>query len=376
MSSTETARACQNGVLLMAMVLLACHNSTASRGGSDGGLASGGGGSAEKPGTGGAVGSGGLGAPDGAVTWDGASKNDTDPSRGDGLSGSASWSTACKAYVKAYCAVVNSCYPAALEHFFGTLDNCASRYAGSDCEAQGNAPGSTLAPTDLLACAQATAAESCLDYRWRALPECNSRGSLADNSPCTYGHQCQSSFCALASRSWCGTCKLRGKVGDPCAGWLRSCEDGLECGDPGESGTWACVSPVAQGGACNTDFACNPGFLCINGTCARAKQVGEACNARDCDSEHDALCTGTTDGGGRICEQASYGAAGDSCDLGGARHCGNSGVCNANDSGVGGTCVAALADEAPCDQSTACLYPALCLNGKCTRASTIAGSCK
>ena len=374
------------GVSLAVLILLACSSSKSSGPRTGGATGSGGpagvsGGSGPPVGAGGGATStsGAAGRSDlgGAGSGGSTSAATADASAGlsDASLSSSSWSSACAAYGKAACDVNNRCNPITVRVYFGTTATCEARYGGKDCEAQGSAPGSKLAPSDLLACANARASETCLEVQSRVLAECFPHGDMADDSPCTYAHQCRSGFCNLVSNSWCGQCKPRGKLGDSCAAWLHSCEDGLVCASPNSGpAVWTCVRPLSAGDTCDSDLACPPSFLCINNLCAPAKQLGEACKARDCDSYNSLTCWG--DGAARVCQPIPFGAAGDSCIRSGELQCTSSGFCRENDAGTDGICVAASADGAPCDSSTACLYPAVCLNGKCTRASDVAGSCK
>ena len=328
--------------------------------------------------------SGSGGAPDGGKADAAGSGNEVGTGAGGSVSDApldaSSWSTACSAYAKAICGVINTCSVAALHHLFGTLQNCEARYGDTGCETQGNAPGSTLTPSALTACAQAWSTKTCEEYQFSVPAECAFHGTLADNAPCTYGHQCQAGACYMGDQSWCGTCKAKGKLGDSCSPLFRSCEDGLTCAEPSQS-VWVCAKPLSEGTACYSHPECDLGLRCVDGHCARAKLLGEACTGNDCDyTQHDVICLGTADGGGSVCAQLSYSAAGESCNDNnglGLVTCGNSAFCQTKNGGSGGSCVAALADGAPCNTSTGvCLYPALCINGKCTRAADVAGTCK
>jgi hypothetical protein len=286
-------------------------------------------------------------------------------------SGSSSWSAACSAFAKAACRLIG-CNPSYLYEHFGSEGNCEDRYGGAACEARMTSEGSHVTPSNLAACAQAMATDSCNDYRVRLPADCSWPGDRANNSSCTYGEQCQSGVCELAEGTFCGTCKARLPAGGSCMPGTRECQDGLFCVDS------VCTKLGSDGDACTSASQCDWGLTCVGGLCVGLKSQGAACaDVIECDPAQDLTCVPNASGGGSSCMPRTYAGAGESCGSWAAMECLDSAICKGMDAVTGiGVCSAPVADGSPCATGvTACQAPALCINGKCQTAADMASSC-
>ncbi len=243
---------------------------------------------------------------------------------------------ACAEAADAVCGQLEACSPFGLAAIYGDLATCKSRVALGCLPAFG-APGSSATTARTVQCAQALRQLSCEvvktgDYG----PACAAvPGALADGAACGDDSQCQSTFCARASTSLCGTCSPKSTEGGPCED--GACSSGLSC----PTGASTCIKPV-------------PG------------EVGDACTYQEqCDLAEGIVCDTAAS---KECIQVSVASGtGEACGLTmtGFVLCRASGAC----SGIfGGTCSAAAADGAACsasDTGPKCLSPARCVEGTC-----------
>jgi hypothetical protein len=302
---------------------------------------------------------------------------------------SPSWSAACSAYAQAVCRLT-ACYPNTLYTQFGSGQSCEDRYGGAACEARVTSAGSHVTPSNLVACAQALATQSCADYLVRFPAECSWQGDRVDGSSCTYSPQCQSGICVPALGTFCGTCRAKVPVGASCPATARLCQDGLICvgsvcpgpvtdaGTCNQSTQWVCTKPGSDGDACISVGQCNWGLACVGGRCVRVKGRGEACTAAiECDPEQDLTCILNASGKGSTCMARSYAGAGESCDGTVGLGCLDNAICKGKDGAPAaiGVCSGAVGNGSSCGTGVACQMPSLCIKGKCQTAADMASSC-
>jgi hypothetical protein len=139
-----------------------------------------------------------------------------------------------------------------------------------------------------------------------------------------------------------------------------------------------CRAPGGSGAACATDRECSDGLACVGagsapGTCGALPRAGEPCPYQRCTDEnlrcdastHRCAAVGLA---GDPCPTATECAFGMECDA--ATHlcrdyptlgmpctgtCVGDSFCALDGSGVSGTCVALLANNAPCDGNQECV---------------------
>lgn len=134
----------------------------------------------------------------------------------------------------------------------------------------------------------------------------------------------------------------------------------------------------SKSSSCVSSYQCTWGFTCIDGHCKTVKQVGDPCSTNsDCSPQEDAECIAGQDGGSR-CTQFSFAAAGEACDRNKGLVCSGDATCMGKDSrqATTGVCSAAILDELPCGTSADCLYPSLCITGRCQTAADVAPTCQ
>jgi hypothetical protein len=302
---------------------------------------------------------------------------------------SQSWAEACSSYAQAYCQAFLTCQTLAFHQALGDMPTCEARYGGANCEVEMQSAGSTVTPSNLLACAQELSVGSCAGIYQDVPQACDWRGSLSELAPCTYDQQCQSGRCDLVANSWCGSCQVREPSGGACS-VTRSCESGLVCADSScsvavEDGgicngvtRWVCTSPGGPGGGCITTAQCAWGLACIDGQCAPWKDVGDPCQNLECNREKDEFCLLGQEGGGDVCVPISYAALGETCSFEQGTWCSNSAPCIGGDGTPSefGVCTSPSEDEGSCDSTANCRYPSQCISGVCKTAADMVASCE
>lgn len=295
-----------------------------------------------------------------------------------------SWTVACDQLAQAECAQESACSAFAFDGELGSMAACEERYGGQACVSRMSSAGSLVTPAMVQECAAALRIQTCAGRQAQAPAACAWQGALSDGSSCTYDQQCSSGRCDLAGGNWCGQCKPKGGLGDACPATQRNgCADGLVCADSQcgrtlpDSGAcslsvWVCTATVPDGGSCLTRLECAWGRACIDGLCAAEKKSGDPCQGGlDCTFEQDVACLALPDGSRRQCTPITRVEAGDACDEPRGLYCKGSATCKGTNGAAAptGVCSAPASDGAPCGGSVDCMYPSLCLAGKCTTAA-------
>lgn len=168
------------------------------------------------------------------------------------------------------------------------------------CESLFGAPGSGATEANLRACATATAAASCTEFRG-GLAECVApfRGTLVKNEECLFDSQCGSGVCMGSTGSSCGQCVDRAGAGERCGIGASDvpCQDAFVClattTTSGTCETAATTNTKADVGSacettCNNDWLVCQDGVCVErgGSCVKdnAYEVcaaGQHCDAKD-----------------------------------------------------------------------------------------------
>ena len=295
--------------------------------------------------------------------------------------------TACTLLGEARCMAVDQC-SGGMETTarWGSPSVCKARI-DAQCLRNLAATGTGATPDTVVACATVLTSQSCSDVLANDTPEecAPVSGSLASFSPCFASGQCQSSFCQLEPNAACGLCKPVPEAGSPCAATV-------DCGDRNALGCVAMVcQPYLEAGApCAAGVTvCSPGYACTkNADAGAGADAGASCKLQgttvnaacdtansehpNCNLTYGLQCLSSK------CAAVTYVDAGEACGTeltSGLARCAASGTCV--DGGVttakNGICLAAAADNAPCDTAVGpgCLPQARCVieagtSGTCT----------
>jgi hypothetical protein len=324
----------------------------------------------------------------GASTTDGAGGSSSHASGTTGTGGTTP-EKACADQAHALCALREACSPGFLvKKNFGSAAVCEERTARTCLNALG-AEGTGNTVDHVEACAAAYPSETCTDFfDGNPVAACvASAGSLAMGAACGANAQCASTYCAVSQDAICGTCQPSPVVGAACQ-VEADCGRNLACATPKGAASGKCAAYVASGGACLTGVSpCEGGLACVGddpatmtmGTCqTQGTTVGAACDgsrntAPNCDSSVGMACVPAAKGSAiGTCQAIKLVGAGQACgDIGampitGRADCQDGGLCKkAAPTDNTGTCVAAAADDQPCDNDPAngppCLAPAKCV---------------
>ncbi len=299
---------------------------------------------------------------------------------------------ACADEAAALCTLRDKCLPGfEIPKLYGTLAACQSR-AAQTCLNALDAKGQANTPTHVEACAAAYPSESCADlFDTTPVAACvPPAGTLATGAACGASGQCASTYCAITSTAVCGTCQPLPVAGAPCeaqadCGRDLACATSNVAGDGGVPTSGTCAAWVDTGGACLTGvMPCKEGLSCVGdvpammtmGTCQTAgSAVGAACQTSrktvaGCADGYACIAPAGANGMG-TCQAIQLVAKGAMCGNIGTpvtsvAQCKASGLCQkAAPTDATGTCVAAAADGAACDNDPAigppCLVPAKCV---------------
>jgi hypothetical protein len=183
----------------------------------------------------------------------------------------------------------------------------------ASCVTQVTLPGVTITAADLATCAAqplfSQAPLPCLDYSGIELfPQHDRTGTLAAGATCSSGIQCASGRCSGDyANGTCGICQENRQAGEPCANPATACPVGMICNEGfcAFSGTnqgkpcntygggdcrldlyckplgpvfeGSCQPRVGLGGACDPDTACQNELFCLAGSCAARSPDGVPC---------------------------------------------------------------------------------------------------
>jgi len=306
---------------------------------------------------------------------------------------------ACAAQAQAGCTLRSGCSNTfAINHTFPDEMTCETRGAET-CVSGQAAKGSSQTVAKIGDCATAYPTEACQDYfDNNPVAACApATGTLQVGEPCGASGQCQSAFCATGADQACGTCQPPPAVGTPCQ-IIADCGHDLGCAIPAGQVAGTCAAFAMAGQACLTNVApCAAGLSCVGdnttamtmGKCATAgSTVGSACDGSrkteaSCDGDKGLVCIPTAKGSAiGTCQNIQLVAPGAPCGnigsapITGYALCQAGGLCVIPTGASTGTCVAAAADGAACDNDVTkgppCLSPAKCVPATAT---ATAGTC-
>jgi hypothetical protein len=176
-------------------------------------------------------------------------------------------------------------------------------------------------------------------------------------------------YCRLADNSKCGSCSTKAAAGSTCVG-SSDCDGDLICA------SGKCVAAAAAGGACSDTSPCQAPSRCVNKVCSKPLAAGAACDGTKgdpCDRLKGEYCSAN-----KVCTAFTIADAGQPCGVGngGLTICASNGMCKTSGASQSGTCLAAAADGAKCDDTNGptCQIPARCVGGVCTLSDP--ASCK
>jgi len=213
-------------------------------------------------------------------------------------------------------------------------------------------------------------------------------GNCGHRFECAAEHFCNSPTCP-------GTCKPLGKAGAPCVD-NGQCSGGFSCaapvGDAGDSpdGGKVCQPDIPRGQACRgLDSPCEPGTICLSGTCQTANDVFTLNENQPCFG-NNLLCNP-----GLNCEFQGLpflSAAsckptvptGQPCHIAIPDECQKGSYCNSGIFGGVGTCLALPTDAQPCARdfvqsiglATNCAATFACVNNLCRPRRNLTEPCE
>jgi hypothetical protein len=293
---------------------------------------------------------------------------------GDDAGASISAEAACDDASKAYCAKINECAPFFVTLAFGDVATCEARIK-IDCVPGFSANGTSATPSRLSQCATDVKALACDDTLARNLPvSCHTEpGALADGAPCGVDAQCKGKLCRQSSGNTCGACSTIGAGGAACER-DEDCDSSLGCVDK------KCVTFAKAGSPCTATSPCVRSLSCNKGTCAVPLSGGAACepntdqSMNPCDASKGFFCHPTT----KVCTAIKTAGAGAECGIVNQDLviCTGGAFCKPGTPPTKGTCLAAAADGAACDDTNGpkCVGPARCIGNVCK--ITDPSSCK
>jgi hypothetical protein len=241
------------------------------------------------------------------------------------------------------------------------------------CLIEAEAPETGYTRDFVTACSAALPAQECNSF-FDGVPTAacaDPAGSRVVGATCTFGSQCQTTYCDLPPGKDCGVCAAVPTEGAPCAttGVVVS---GFYCSKV--TVTW--VALRGEGLACDAALPCGSGLTCvgavpaqqIQGTCvASVTTSGAACDPTrqsgpDCDRNQGLTCgaDGTCTALGLA---APWGDCGRLLDETSAI-CTYGSLCVFPVGSRQGTCVEPSSDGFPCDaeEGPPCLWPATCVS--------------
>jgi hypothetical protein len=263
------------------------------------------------------------------------------------------------------CKKLNECSSFAFSLAYMDMNQCLSRL-GVSCPSGAKANGSGATATALEACAQAYASADCAALVAGVAPAaCNIHGSLATNAPCGSSVQCMgdNSYCNIPANQICGVCATRSGLGGPCT-QTSDCNLDLACASSG-----MCVTPGDTGAQCNLQKPCKVSLSCVNQKCSAPVGAMGTCdpNVQNCDYAAGLFCNTSN-----TCIPYKVASAGAMCGLSTTSDsytlCTGTLLCATPTMSLRGTCPPISMDGAMCDPNglkSACLAPAVCVNGVC-----------
>jgi hypothetical protein len=184
---------------------------------------------------------------------------------------------------------------------YGDRLTCEDREAVS-CLIQASAPDTGYTRAFIETCTAALPLQDCNAF-FDGLPTggcADPAGDRAAGAACTFGGQCQSTYCAIPAGLDCGVCAVPPTEDAPCAE-TGDVVSGFYCSKV--TTTWVALG--GEGGACDAARPCGSGLTCvgaipaqqIQGTCQAAVTTsGAGCDATrqtsaDCDRNQGLYCS-------------------------------------------------------------------------------------
>jgi len=121
---------------------------------------------------------------------------------------------ACNAWEQSACEAFQRCAPENFGNRYPDVAGCVS-VRERDCIERTSAPGNTVLPAQVQACAQATKDRSCSAVVSNEFglsepdPACVWPGTLAEGEACIASSQCSTAACSFYGQEACGTCVTR-----------------------------------------------------------------------------------------------------------------------------------------------------------------------
>jgi hypothetical protein len=182
---------------------------------------------------------------------------------------------ACRDLQQAACAAFQRCAPDNFGSAYPDLASCVS-IRTADCVERRGAPGNSVTPDGVEACAHATSKLTCDAVmasefgNTQSDPACVWQGTLAEGDACIASSQCATGTCSFYDRDACGTCVTRAD---------SSCIVDSECLVGSRCINGLCVGGGQLGAACGGASVCATDLTCRDGQCAPLAKLGEACVA-------------------------------------------------------------------------------------------------
>lgn len=276
---------------------------------------------------------------------------------GDASDAGSPGEAACAKYASAYCQRLDACTNGAVVATrYRNLDGCRTRHVEA-CLAKLAAPGTTMKPAEVAACAPLTAAVGCnaLDYEgYNFVGACTlAKGTLGDGAGCFAHEQCASGHCFSSRLVSCGVCAPAPAPTDSVTCELGRCPRGRVCNTLQDFGGSPCVAPSAPGGDCAA--GCSRDDYCLAGKCAPREVKDSPCDPAVDGCALGLRCGATT----KVCEAMKVAKIGDPCVD--AFLCTGGVYCT----GTPMACVPSPRDGESCNGYPPCVAPALCYGGKC-----------
>jgi hypothetical protein len=271
--------------------------------------------------------------------------------------------SACQVFASVSCAKRQQCTPGMFDAEYPDVATCEARDAVA-CTLRLDAPGTSLTPAGLAACARNLARATCANAYDVRPASCKLQpGAIPDGYVCRYNEQCKSTLCVL-SAGGCGLCQARIPLGQPCK---RSgqCEQGSTCVSDVSYDICVAfaVAFAAENGPCDGNTPCRFPQICRAGTCSAADPPGTPCNPATitCAYWDNVQCLGSP----RTCTASPIAALGEVCGADSPTLA----VCAAGQACTGSPskCARRPGDGEACGKNVDCLSPDDCINGTCQR---------
>jgi hypothetical protein len=251
------------------------------------------------------------------------------------------------------CSGLDQCAPLLMQAYYGNQATCQNLFSRI-CETL-NAEGTAV---DFARCS--TALGSCGSFtehlgvpRWCWVP----RGQSAMGGACLQDTDCAEGMCQILKGDVSGACTAPAKAGEYCG--PARCAVGLRC----RASDGTCVTPLADGAACQSSLDCQTGSLCnTSGVCAPT-EVGDPCTdgVQPCNAGRGQWCVAGQ------CSAKSWADGSHSC-LSGGVECAGTDRCAIKQRNAlerTGQCVAAADLGAACSAAAPCIEPLSCRAGTC-----------